>query len=236
MPESDSSSSSPPGTPFEPRNLPVPVTPAEQGGDNWFLRAVRALFGWKPSTVRADLKDILDVMSPGESGFSPEESRMLKNILGLRERRVGDVMVPRADIVAVQQDINIGEQIVGEIADEHDDEETLTITQQPDGSYVADARATIEDVVGTVGNDFDVGDAADEVDTIGGYLSPPGGRLPVRGEIVPGPGLFEFEVLDADPRRVKRVRITRLKERRERPREPRRREADAAPGSTAPPA
>ena len=47
-------------------------------------RAVRALFGWKPSTVRADLKDILDVMSPGESGFSPEESRMLKNILGLR--------------------------------------------------------------------------------------------------------------------------------------------------------
>jgi len=322
------------------------------------MRAVRALFGWKPSTVRADLKDILDVMSPGESGFSPEESRMLKNILGLRERRVGDVMVPRADIVAVQQDINIGElvrvfegashsrlvvyndtlddpvgmvhirdliafmtaraavdpeknakrkkplpagldlkavnlamplsatkivreilfvppsmrvidllarmqatrihlalvvdeyggtdglasiediveQIVGEIADEHDDEETLTITQQPDGSYVADARATIEDVVGTVGNDFDVGDAADEVDTIGGYLVTRAGRLPVRGEIVPGPGLFEFEVLDADPRRVKRVRITRLKERRERPREPRRREADAAPGSTAPPA
>ena len=322
------------------------------------MRAVRALFGWKPSTVRADLKDILDVMSPGESGFSPEESRMLKNILGLRERRVGDVMVPRADIVAVQQDINIGElvrvfegashsrlvvyndtlddpvgmvhirdliafmtaraavdpeknakrkkplpagldlkavnlamplsatkivreilfvppsmrvidllarmqatrihlalvvdeyggtdglasiediveQIVGEIADEHDDEETLTITQQPDGSYVADARATIEDVVGTVGNDFDVGDAADEVDTIGGYLVTRAGRLPVRGEIVPGPGLFEFEVLDADPRRVKRVRITRLKERRERPREPRRREADAAPGSTGPPA
>ena len=75
------------------------------------MRAVRALFGWKPSTVRADLKDILDVMSPGESGFSPEESRMLKNILGLRERRVGDVMVPRADIVAVQQDINIGELV-----------------------------------------------------------------------------------------------------------------------------
>ena len=62
------------------------------------MRALRTLFGWKPSTVRADLKDILDVMSPGESGFSPEESRMLKNILGLRERRVGDVRVPRADI------------------------------------------------------------------------------------------------------------------------------------------
>jgi len=357
MPDSDPSSSSSGGAPFEPRNLPVPVPPAPEGGGTWFMRAVRALLGWKPSTVRADLKDILDVMSPGESGFSPEESRMLKNILGLRERRVGDVMIPRADIVAVQQDINIGElvrvfegashsrlvvyndtlddpvgmvhirdliafmtaraavdpeknakrkkplpagldlkavnlamplsatkivreilfvppsmrvidllarmqatrihlalvvdeyggtdglasiediveQIVGEIADEHDEDETLAIAQQPDGSYVADARATIEDVIGTVGNDFDVGDAAEEVDTIGGYLVTRAGRLPVRGEIVPGPGLFEFEVLDADPRRVKRVRITRLKERRERPREPRRREADTVTSGTSPP-
>ena len=50
-------------------------------------------------------------MTPGETGFSPDESRMLKNILGLRERRVGDVMVPRADIIAVQQDIKLGELI-----------------------------------------------------------------------------------------------------------------------------
>ena len=314
------------------------------------MRAVRALFSWKPSSTRADLKDILDAIGPGESGFSPEESRMLKNILGLRERRVGDVMIPRADIIAVQQDIKIGdlvrvfegaahsrlvvyndtlddpvgmvhirdliafmtaraavdpvknakrkkplpagldmkainlamplstakivreilfvppsmrvidllarmqatrihlslvvdeyggtdglasiedivEQIVGEIADEHDEDELPAVAQQPDGSFVADARATIEDVVGTVGNDFDVGDAAEEVDTIGGYLVTRAGRLPVRGEIVPGPGLFEFEVLDADPRRVKRVRIIRLKERRDQPRERRRDDADHA--------
>ena len=345
MPDNDPSSSSlASGAPFEPRNLPVPVPPARDG-ENWFMRAVRALFGWKPSSTRADLKDILDAMGPGESGFSPEESRMLKNILGLRERRVGDVMIPRADIIAVQQDIIIGdlvrvfegaahsrlvvyndtlddpvgmvhirdliafmtaraavdpvknakrkkplpagldmkainlamplstakivreilfvppsmrvidllarmqatrihlslvvdeyggtdglasiedivEQIVGEIADEHDEDELPAVAQQPDGSFVADARATIEDVVDTVGNDFDVGDAAEEVDTIGGYLVTRAGRLPVRGEIVPGPGLFEFEVLDADPRRVKRVRITRLKERRDQPREARRR-------------
>ncbi|MGA7101786.1 MAG: CBS domain-containing protein, partial [Pseudolabrys sp.] len=111
MPDSDPSSSSSASAPFEPRNLPVPVPPTVEGGGNWFVRSLRALFGWKPSTVRADLKDILDVMSPGESGFSPEESRMLKNILGLRERRVGDVMIPRADIIAVQQDINIGELV-----------------------------------------------------------------------------------------------------------------------------
>jgi len=126
---------------------------------------------------------------------------------------------------------DIVEQIVGEIADEHDEDELPAVAQQPDGSFVADARAKIEDVVGTVGNDFDVGDAAEEVDTIGGYLVTRAGRLPVRGEIVPGPGLFEFEVLDADPRRVKRVRITRLKERRDRPRDPRRREAEGASGS-----
>jgi CBS domain containing-hemolysin-like protein len=346
MPDSEPPSSSPAGgVPFEPRNLPVPVPPVQEGGDNWFMRALRTLFRWKPSTMRSDLTDILDAMSPGESGFSPEESRMLKNILGLRERRVGDVMVPRADIIAVQQDIKLGElvrvfegashsrlvayddtlddpvgmvhirdliafmtaraavdpeknakrkkplhadldlkavnlgmplsatkivreilfvppsmrvidllarmqatrihlslvvdeyggtdglasiediveQIVGEIADEHDEDETPAVAQQPDGSFIADARAKIDDVVGVVGNDFDVGDAANDVDTIGGYLVTRAGRLPVRGEIVPGPGLFEFEVLDADPRRVKRVRITRLKERRDRPREPRRR-------------
>jgi CBS domain containing-hemolysin-like protein len=358
MSDSDPSSpSSPGGAPFEPRNLPVPVPPAKEG-ENWLVRAVRTMFGWKSHTARADLKDILDAMSPGESGFSPEESRMLRNILGLRERRVGDVMVPRADIVAVQQDIKLGElvrvfegaghsrlvvyndtlddpvgmvhirdliafmtaraavdpeknarrkkplpagldlkavnlgmplsatkivreilfvppsmrvidllarmqatrihlalvvdeyggtdglasiediveQIVGEIADEHDEDERPAIAQQPDGSFVADARATIEDVVGVVGHDFDVGEAAEEVDTIGGYLVTRAGRLPVRGEIVPGPGLFEFEVLDADPRRVKRVRITRLKERRERSRELRRRgEAESASTGAASP-
>ena len=62
-------------------------------------------------------------------------------------------------------------------------------------------------MVGTVGSDFDVGDAAEEVDTLGGYLVTRAGRVPVRGELVPGPGLFEIEVLDADPRRVKTLRI-----------------------------
>ena len=114
---------------------------------------------------------------------------------------------------------DIVEQIVGEIADEHDEDELPGVVRQPDDSYIADARTPLEDVVAIVGSDFDVGDAAEEVDTIGGYLVTRAGRLPVRGEIVPGPGLFEFEVLDADPRRVKRIRIVRLKERRDRPRE-----------------
>jgi CBS domain containing-hemolysin-like protein len=340
MPDSESSQSSD-NAPFEPRHLPVLVKKPHENGGNWFTRTFRALFGLKPGSIRSDLKDVLDEMPPAESGFSPEESRMLKNILGLRERRVGDVMVPRADIIAVQQDIQIGElvkvfesaghsrlvayndtlddpigmvhirdliafmtarasvdpeknakrkkplpagldfktldlamplsvakivreilfvppsarvidllarmqakqihlalvvdeyggtdgivsiediveQIVGEIADEHDEDESADVVRQPDGSYVADARAKIEDVVGIVGHDFDIGDAAEEVDTLGGYLVTRAGRLPLRGELIPGPGLFEFEVLDADPRRVKRVRISRLTERREKPRD-----------------
>jgi Mg2+/Co2+ transporter CorC len=55
---------------------------------------------------------------------------------------------------------------------------------------------------------------ADEVDTIGGYLIAKAGHVPVRGELVPGPAPFEAEVLDADPRRVKRVRIYLRKDRR----------------------
>src|SRR6478736_1560209 len=94
----------------ETRNLPVPLPRpsmvARQGGESWLARALRALFGWKQGSIRSDLKDVLDA---GESGFSPKESAMLRNILSLRERRVADVMVPRADIIAVQQSIELGE-------------------------------------------------------------------------------------------------------------------------------
>jgi CBS domain containing-hemolysin-like protein len=364
MPDGDSpaagqaASSQSAGAPFEPRHLPVPVPQSREPGEGWFARVMRTLFGWKPNTFRADLKDVLDAMTPGESGFSPDESRMLKNILGLRERRVGDVMVPRADIIAVQQDIKLGdlvrmfegaghsrlvayndtlddpigmvhirdliafmtaraavdpeknakrkkplpagldlktidlamplsstrivremlfvppsmrvidllarmqatrihlalvvdeyggtdglasiedivEQIVGEIADEHDEDDTPHVVRQGDDSFIADARASLEDVAGSIGRDFDPGDVAEEVDTLGGYLVTRAGRLPVRGELIPGPGLFEFEVLDADPRRIKRVRITRLKDKHERPRDARKRnEPDAVLAGTAPP-
>ena len=77
MPDSDVDNS-----PFEPRHLPVPVARAHENGGNWFTRTFRALFGLKPGSIRADLKDVLDDLTPNESGFSPEESRMLKNILG----------------------------------------------------------------------------------------------------------------------------------------------------------
>jgi CBS domain containing-hemolysin-like protein len=103
---------------------------------------------------------------------------------------------------------DIVEQIVGEIADEHDEDDAPRIFRQPDGSFIADARANLEDVMLVVGPEFKVGDeVAKEVDTLAGYIATRIGRVPVRGELVPGPGRLEIEVLDADPRRVKKLKI-----------------------------
>jgi CBS domain containing-hemolysin-like protein len=331
MPDPEPSSSNEPGASH---NLPVPV-PLPSGGDlqsseGWFTRVLRTMFGWKASSIRAGLADSLED-GAGETGFSPTERIMLRNILGLRERRIADVMVPRADIIAVQREISLGdlmkvfesaghsrlvvydetlddavgmvhirdlvafmtvraaasaqantkrkkpfpagldlkavelsmplsatkiireilygppsmpvldllakmqttrihlalvvdeyggadgvvsiedivEQIVGEIADEHDEDTPPGVVRQADGSFLADARANLEDVTAIVGREFEVGEIAKEVDTLAGYVVTLTGRVPVRGELVPGPGPFEFEILDADPRRLKRLRIYR---------------------------
>jgi CBS domain containing-hemolysin-like protein len=122
---------------------------------------------------------------------------------------------------------DIVEEIVGDIEDEHDEATEHAVVRQPDGSYVAAGRASLEDAVSVIGTEFDVGDATEEVDTVGGYIVTLIGRVPVRGELVPGPGAFEIEILDADPRRVKRVRIYRRK--------PAPRSAERAPSRRPPP-
>src|SRR6202163_1520225 len=95
------------------RNLPAVVPPGEiqrpAAAENWLTRAIRALFGWKPGSVRDDLQVVLDASTPDEVGFSATERTMLRNILGLHERRIADVMIHRADIVAVKRDIPLGE-------------------------------------------------------------------------------------------------------------------------------
>ena len=303
----------------------------------WLMRALRTLFGWKPGSARADLQVVLDASTPDETSFSTTERTMLRNILGLHDRRIADVMVPRGDIVAVKRDISLGElmslfesaahsrlvvyndtlddpegfvhirdllglitskakvsaavnekrkkpfpagldlrsvnlgmsladanimrrplyvppsmpaidllaqmqatrvhialvideyggtdglvsiediveQIVGDIQDEHDEGSIHTIARQMDGSYLADGRANLEEVVAAIGSEFEIGEAGEEVDTLGGFVVTRIGRVPVRGELVPGPGMFEFEVLDADPRRIKKIRIYRRKKPRE---------------------
>jgi len=316
----------------ERHSLPVVVPAQAEKPEGWLARVMRILFGSRAPSPRADLEQVLTA-EPAQSDFSPEEAAMLKNILGLRETRIERIMVPRADIVAVQQDITLGELvkvfevaghsrlvvyndtlddptgmvhirdliafmaarasheaaaegsantgalnfakidlatllsatkivreilyappsmpaldllakmqatrihlalvideyggsdglvsiedlvelIVGDIADEHDEQESPAIAKQSDGSFLADGRASLDDVRAAIGSQFDVGDVAEEVDTLGGYLVTKAGHVPVRGELVPGPEPFEAEVLDADPRRVKRVKIYLRKDRR----------------------
>ena len=322
-------------TPPKPADPEAKDPDAPRSGVEALIEGVKSLLRLRNGgSLRTELGEVL-AGSKAETEFSPAERAMLRNILRLRDRRLGDVMVPRADIVAVQQEIALGELlkvfasaghsrlvvyndtlddpvgmahirdlvahmterasldpaknarrrkpapagldlklvdlatslsatritrrilfappsmpvvdllvrmqatrihlalvideyggtdglvsmedivelIVGDIADEHDYDETPHIMRQSDGSFLADARAGLEDVTATIGAEFDVGEAAEDVDTLGGYLVMKAGRVPVRGELVPGPGTFEIEVLDADPRRVKRVRIYRSKDR-----------------------
>jgi len=101
------------------------------------------------------------------------------------------------------------EEIVGEIEDEHDVDEGPKLVPAADGTLIADARTTIEEFEGRVGpilND----EEREQIDTLGGLVFALAGRVPARGELVFHPAGLEFEVLDADPRRVKRVRVRTL--------------------------
>lgn len=358
MPDSDPVQHNPPGDASKQLVTMRQAEAMRPAADSWLARAIRTLFGWKSNSVRADLQVVLDATAPDESNFSAIERTMLRNILHLNERRISDVMVPRTDIIAVKNDISLGElmttfesaahsrlvvynetlddpvgmvhirdlialmttsarvapqtgarrkkplpagldlrafnlsaklsdsglirkplyvppsmpaidllaqmqatrthlalvideyggtdgivtiediveQIVGEIDDEHDSDAPPSVVRQHDGSFIADARASLEDVRSVVGEEFDPGEVGETVDTIGGFLVTQAGRLPVRGEVISGPGNFEIEVLDADPRRVKRLRIGTRKERTPaRTREARRRDAGTDTPAATPP-
>lgn len=99
------------------------------------------------------------------------------------------------------------EEIVGDIDDEHDVEEGPHLRALPGGVFEADARYDLEDFKTKTGIELAPADPEEEVDTLGGLVVSLLGRLPQRGEIVPYKGDIEFEVLEADPRRIKRLRI-----------------------------
>jgi CBS domain containing-hemolysin-like protein len=101
------------------------------------------------------------------------------------------------------------EMVVGDIEDEHDDATALSVVQSSDGTFIADARASLDEVKESLGVDLNDDVSAEDIDTIGGFIVTLAGRVPSRGELIAGPENLEFEVLDADPRRVKRLRIHR---------------------------
>ena len=103
---------------------------------------------------------------------------------------------------------DIVEMVVGDIDDEHDDEEAM-FSRTSEDVLVADARVELEEIAEAIGPDFDIRDQLEDVDTLGGLIFSALGRIPVRGEVVQAVPGFEFHILDADPRRIKRVRVVR---------------------------
>jgi magnesium and cobalt transporter len=254
-------------------------------------------------SVREVLEELID--DNGSDVSTPVESQeriLLANVLSLRERTVADVMVPRADIVAIDvsatvadlvalfgreehsripvyqgnldnaigmvhiKDIIVAqskgttnarlgsmvrdvlfvapsmhvlelllemrfkrihmalvvdefggvdglltiedlvEEIVGDIDDEYDEDTEPELMHRPDGALDADARVsleTFETVVGPILSD----DERAEIDTLGGLVFDLLGRVPIRGELVKHPSGMEIEILEADPRRVRRLRV-----------------------------
>lgn len=261
--------------------------------------------------IRESLEEVIEESDRQSTELSPQERRMLSNLLKFGELRVGDVMVPRADIVAVEEQtsirelieslrkeqhsrlpiyretlddpiglvhvkdllslVEIGEdgtmrwsdvpiskirrnilfvpasmpaldlllqmqtthmhmalvideyggtdglvsiedlveEIVGDIDDEHDVVEAPQLKVLPDGGWEADARLDLDDFREQTGLALGPEGEDEEVDTLGGLVASLLGRLPQRGEIIPHPSGLEFEVLEADPRRVKRLRLRR---------------------------
>jgi CBS domain containing-hemolysin-like protein len=104
------------------------------------------------------------------------------------------------------------EEVVGEIADEHDVEEEPLIRVDPRLGLIADARTPVEDIEEHLGVELVSDEQEEDIDTLGGVVFSLAGRVPSRGELVHHPSGVEFEVLDADPRRIKRLRIHLPKE------------------------
>jgi CBS domain containing-hemolysin-like protein len=102
------------------------------------------------------------------------------------------------------------EAVVGDIDDEHDEETPAPVLPRPGGCYEAEARAPLEALETLLGADLAPADAEEDIDTLGGLVVALAGRVPQRGEVIVHPRGYEFEVLDADPRRIRRLRIRPL--------------------------
>ena len=147
----------------------------------------------------------------------PPSMRVLDLLLEMRETRkriavVVDEFGGTDGLVTIE---DLVEEIVGELADEHDRVGQPQLVENPDGSIDADGRVYLEELEEKLGVALLEGEDRDEADTLGGLIFTLVDRVPTRGEIVPHPSGLEFEVLDADPRRIKRVRIRRAGRRRD---------------------
>src|SRR5579864_4056187 len=168
---------------------------------------------------------VKDVLGPAAERRAVKLSRLLRKVLfvapslpildllvQMRQARTHIAMVVDEfggidGLVTIEDLI---EEIVGEIEDEHDEPEAPGLIERPDGSVIADARIPIEAVEEQHGTRLRALGEEEAVDTLGGLVFTLAGRVPQRGEIIAHPDGIEFEVLDVDPRRVKRLRVRGL--------------------------
>ncbi|MEK9899711.1 MAG: hemolysin family protein [Rhodospirillaceae bacterium] len=286
-----------------PRNdKSMPASGPEIAGRGTLGQWLRGLFGGRSgeNSVRETIGELIEETGDAATPINPDEGALIANILKLHDLTAEDVMVPRADIVATDQDTELEaladliskeahsriplyqghldkvvgfvhikdvlatmrsspklavreltreilfaapsirvldlllemraqrthmaivvdefggvdglvtiedlvEEIVGEIEDEHD-EDGLLITRDPDGSILADARTEIEDLEAMIGP-FVEDEEREEVDTLGGVVFSLVDRVPRRSEVVTHTSGVEFVVVDADARRIKRLRV-----------------------------
>ncbi len=174
------------------------------------------------------IRDFVEILAAGEAGalqrsveisqvtrpvlFVPPSMQALDLLVKMQASRTHMALVideygGTDGLVTIE---DIVEMIVGDIEDEHDEDEAPLIETEDGGTFLADGRAALDDVSAAVGVDLTVGDDAEEIDTIGGLVTMLCGHLPLRNEVVTGHPDFDFEILDADPRRVKRLRIRPL--------------------------
>ena len=172
------------------------------------------------------VKDVLTLLEPDGAGgyrpvpssiarlkrpilFAPPSMRALDLLLKMQASHTHLALVideygGTDGLVSIE---DIIEEIVGDIADEHD-EETPPLKREGE-DYIADARLELEDFKTETGIDLATPETDVDVDSLGGLVVWLLGRVPQRGEIIAHPAGYELEVLEADPRKVKRLRIRR---------------------------
>jgi CBS domain containing-hemolysin-like protein len=144
--------------------------------------------------------------------FVPSSMRVVDLLLKMRLARVhiGIVVDEYGGTDGLVTIEDLVEEIVGEIEDEHEDARGPMFTVHPDGSIVADGRASVEELESRLGVDLLPDAREEDIESVGGLLVSLVGRVPMRGELISHPTGLEFEIMEADPRRVKQVRIAGL--------------------------
>jgi len=141
--------------------------------------------------------------------YAPPSMRVTDMLLRMQASRIHMALVideygGTDGLVTIE---DLVEEIVGDINDEHDEEEAPTVAPHSGGGWDVDARVELDEFAEETGVHLEADDD-DEVDTVGGYVAALAGRVPQRGEVIVSGDGFEFEVTEADARKIRRLRIT----------------------------